>query len=240
MLAALVVGMLAVVASAGAGWGGRDPGRNYPLGPLPAACSGAPMGKTCINAGVYYLDKARAKVGLPKYKLPARFAALSQAKQMFVLVNLDRVAYHLPPIPGLTASLDHDAFVKGVVPGLDPAPTSTAFLTAWNANWAGGFANAPMAYEAWMWDDGLGSGNGDCTPSHRAGCWGHRHNVLWRFGRHAVTAMGAAAGFDSLHRRGYATLLVGGASGYEPRYAYTWTQAVAAGAGRNPYDPGTP
>ena len=45
-----------------------------------------------------------------------------------------------------------------------------------------------------MWDDGLGSKNADCTASHPSGCWTHRHDVLWKFHRGALLAMGAAAG----------------------------------------------
>jgi hypothetical protein len=236
-----IAGLLAlvVVASAAAGWGGNDPVRNAPLGSLPLACDKAPMGRTCIDAGVYFLDKARARAGLPAYKLPANFRSLTPAQQIFVLTNLDRIQYGLPPITGLTAALNHDA-VNGVQAAADPAPTSTAGLKGWTSNWAGGFANAPMAYEAWVWDDGLGSSNGNCSPSHRSACWAHRHNILWKFRRGAVLAMGAATGFaPSDHSfRAYTMLLVGGVrQGNWPRYCYTWRRAVADGAGRNAYDP---
>jgi hypothetical protein len=60
--------------------------------------------------------------------------------------------------------------------------------------------------------------------------------VLWKYG--PVLAMGAAAGRDSRHRRGYAYLFVGGNAGYKPAYTYTWEQAVEDGAGTNTYDPG--
>ena len=237
----LIAGLLALVVAAGAaaGWGGRDPARGYPLGNLPLACAKAPTGRTCINAGVYYLDKARAKVGLTAYKLPADFPSLAPAKQMFILTNLDRIQSGLPPIKGLTAALNLDALVHGVQAAGDPSPTSTTGLRGWNSNWAGGFSNAPMAYEAWVWNDGLGSGNADCTASNKSGCWLHRHNVLWRFGANAVLAMGAAAGFGPSHGRAYAMLLVGGvAPGFRPTYSYTWKQAVADGAGTNTYNPG--
>ena len=245
----VIAGVLALVgvASASAGWAGRDPAHNYPLGKLPLVCARAPAGRRCVNAGVYYLDRARAKVGLPAYKLPADFPSLTPAKQMFVLTNLDRVRYGLPPVPGLTAKLNHDALVNGIRRDTDPLPTDMSYLSASTANWAGPFQNAPMAYEAWAWDDGLGSNNRDCTSSHRSGCWGHRHAVLWKFGR-AVLAMGAASGLDSNHQRGYAMLLVGGERpnpaqgipGYTPKYSYTWSEAIADGAGTNTYNPGTP
>jgi hypothetical protein len=94
-----------------------------------------------------------------------------------------------------------------------------------------------------MYDDGLGSPNVDCTASHRSGCWGHRHDILWAFGPSDVLAMGAASDGWS-----YVLLLVAGFPadpswddpGYTPTYGYTWSEAVADGAGTNAYDPGAP
>ncbi len=236
---------LAYVAIASAGWGGSDPAKNFPAGQLPPACNSAPTGKECVDAAVYYLDKARAKLGEPPYQLPADFSTLGAARQLFILTNLDRIQNGLPPMTGLTASLNHDAYATGVAAVNDPEPTAqTGEIAEYTSNWAGGYENAPLAYEAWMYDDGLGSVNLDCTPSHRAGCWGHRHDILWAFDRSDVLAMGAASGNGS----SYATLLVGGFPpdpswddpGYTPTYSYTWAQAVADGAGTNTYDPGTP
>jgi hypothetical protein len=228
---------LVFVAGASAGWGGSDPPKNTRLGRLPSSCNAAPTGKQCIDAGVYYLDRARAKVGLPPYALPANFPSLSPPQQIFILVNLDRVQYGLPPITGMTAALNHDALVSGVWRADDPYPSHTAGLNIWWPGWAGAFYNAPMAYEAWVWDDGLGSKNPRCTPTDHSRCWGHRHSVLWRYG--PVLAMGAAAGRDSRqHHRGYAYLFVGGNADYKPAYTYTWRQAVEDGAGTNTYDPG--
>jgi hypothetical protein len=246
----IVVTLLALVfaSAAAAGWAGSDPPRNFPLGKLPYACERARTGRTCIDAGVYYLDRARAQLGEPAYALPADFALLTPAEQMFILTNLDRIQYGLPPMTGLTAALDDDAYTTGVKPAADPYPTDTSGeINGYTANWAGAFDNAPMAYEAWMYDDGLGSGNVDCTSSHRSGCCGHRHDVLWTFDPSDVLAMGGAAGRGP-YGQSYALLLVAGfpadpASGdpgWTPDYSYTWSQAVADGAGSNVYDPGVP
>ena len=203
---------------------------------LPSSCKSAPTGAVCINAVVWYLDRARSRVHLPPYALPANFPSLQPPRQIFILVNLDRIAYGLPPITGMTAKLDHDALVSGVWRGDDPYPSSTAGLNIWWPGWAGGFYNAPMAYEGWVWDDSLGSGNPRCTPTDHSRCWGHRHSVLWKYG--PVRAMGAAAGRDSSHRPSFAYLFVGADAGYRPAYTYTWKQAVKDGAGTNTYDPG--
>lgn len=235
------VGALALVfvASASAGWAGSDPTQNYPVGKLPPGCSTSPTGKACVNAGIYYLDRVRAKFGQPAYKLPADFVSLTPAQQMFILTNLDRIQYGLPPITGLTAQLNNDALTTGVKTALDPSPSATN-LSGWTANWSAGDRNATLAYYGWMYDDGLGSFNIDCTASSLSGCWGHRHDILWEFDRGAVLAMGAAAGLGPQGGRAYAMLLVGGWSGYHPTYTYTWRQAVADGAGTNTYNPGVP
>ncbi len=228
---------LVVVASASAAWGGgKDPARNTPIRLLPSSCASAPTGEECINAVVWYLDKARSRVGLPPYALPANFPSLSPPQQVFILVDLDRVQYGLRPIPGLTSTLNHDALVSGVWRADDPYPRKTTGLNTWWPGWAGAFDNAPMAYEAWVWSDGLGSSNPRCTPTDHSRCWGHRHSVLWKYG--PVLAMGAAAGRDSRHHLGYAYLFVGANAGYSPAYTYTWKQAVKDGAGTNTYDPG--
>jgi hypothetical protein len=235
----LLAGSLAlvVVASASAAWGGRDPAHKTRIGRMPSWCRGAPTGKKCIDAVVFYLDKARSRVHLPPYALPANFPSLSPPQQLFILVNLDRVQYGLRPIPGMTAQLSHAALVSGVWRADDPHPSNTTGLNTWWPGWAGAFYNAPMAYETWVWNDGLGSTNPRCTRTDHSRCWGHRHSVLWKYG--PVLAMGAAAGRDSRHhRRGYAYLFVGGNAGYTPAYTYTWQQAVEDGAGTNTYDPG--
>ena len=224
---------------------GSNPPSNYPskpgteIGsaatPLPQACSSAPTGSTCVNAAVYYLDKARARLGQPAYKLPADFVKLGAVKEDFILTNLDRTLYKLPPIPGLTRALDQDALTTGVDngSGADPHPTGPN-IQSYTANWAGAFYNLPLAYEAWMFDDGYGSFNADCTSPSDPGCWGHRHDILWEFTSYGTgpLAMGAAG----VKGRGYAMLIVRGASSaYKPKYNYTWKQAQKDGAGSHTY-----
>jgi hypothetical protein len=208
---------------------GSDPKTNY-AAPHPCFTNS----KSCINAGVYYLDTARKRLGQPAYKLPANFAGLSPGKQAFILTNLDRIQYHLPAIPGLTQTLDRDALVTGVDAGGDPRSTASQ-APAYTANWAGPFPNLVFAYEAWMYDDGYGSPNLDCTSRHATGCWGHRHDILWNFGGGYFGTGPMAMGAAAVQGRGYATLIVRGTGNYHPRYVYTWKQAKADGAGTHSY-----
>ncbi len=214
-----------------AGAVGRDPSSNIPLNlnSLPRSCWSTPRGATCIEAGVRYLDHARARLGQGPYALPANFVSLSPAQQALILTNLDRVHYGLSPIPGLSSSLDRAA-AGGVRAENDPAPSGSGW-TGYTANWAGGYPNIVLAYGAWMYDDGQGSGNLDCTAAHPGGCWGHRHDVLWQFGPRGPLAMGAAAGRAG-GAPGFAMLLEQERAGSHPAYVYRWSQAVQAGAGK--------
>jgi hypothetical protein len=211
---------------------GKDPASNFKIGRLPLACETAPTSAGCVNGAVYWLDRARARLHQGPYKLPADFTKLNPAKQAFILTNLDRIQYGLTPITGLTRQADGWA-MTGVRDDRDPVSTDP--LIAGPSNWAGAFSNIDVAYEIWMYDDGYGSNNLDCTSPHAAGCWGHRHTVLFGFGPGGRLAMGAAAGRDRSGAPGYALFLGRGAGAFKPTYYYTWSQAVAAGAGKNTY-----
>lgn len=226
---AVAIALAGMIAHGAAAQGpvGADPHFNFPLGSLPDTCWQAPKGAACIRASVAYLDRARAKLGQPPYDLPRNFVSLTAPEQALVLTNLDRILYRLAPIPGLTASLDRAASA-GVRAQTDPAPGNGWY--AFTSNWAGGYPNIVLAYEGWMYGDGLGSDNLDCTPNHRAGCWGHRHDILWRFDPHGALAMGAAAHTADGGRSGYAMLLEQVRPGERLAYTYRWRQAVRAGA----------
>ena len=208
---------------------GADPSSNFAPGPQPPTCDTDPRGAVCVASAVQYLDQARANLGQPPYALPVNFVSLQPDQQALVLTDLDRSQYGLPPIPGLTVALDQDA-AAGVRADTDPQ-TSDPRIDAWTSNWAGGYPNMPLAYGIWMYDDGPGSNNLDCTASSPSGCWGHRHDVLWDFGSGGPLAMGAASGADPSGIPGYTMLLAQGNSTYQPSYTYTWNQAVSSGAG---------
>jgi hypothetical protein len=229
LIAALTLALGGSLAQTAAGEGpvGANPRSNYPIGSLPGACWTAPTGRTCLRAGISILNRARAHMDQPNYVLPRGFVSLTPAEQAFVLTNLDRLRYGLSPVPGLTAGLDRAA-AAGVRAQNDPQPAGG--WDAYTSNWAGGYPNIVLAYEGWMYDDGPGSGNLDCTAANRAGCWGHRHDILWRFAPDGPLAMGAAARMASGGRSSYAMLLEQERPGTHLRYVYRWAQAVRAGA----------
>jgi hypothetical protein len=213
-----------------------DPSHNFTIGPLPSGCRAAGTSASCENAAIASLDAARAALGLGAYRLPKDFLALAPDRQLFVLSSLDRVAYGLAPIAGLSAALDADA-LAGVSADEDPHPSSGSYALV-ASNWDGGAPNAIVAYGDWMYDDGPGSNNLDCRSPTDVGCWGHRHDILVTAGGDDVLSMGAAAGRDAHGSAGYAMLLVGTEpKAPAPPYDYTWGQAQADGAGTFQYDP---
>jgi hypothetical protein len=234
--AALLAGVLLVTATASASAATPpNPAANIPAGTLPRACTHSPRGATCINGVVRSLDRARAELGLGRYLLPADFDRLSGSSQLLVLCNLDRVAYGLPPISGLSPVLNGVA-AAGVSADADPDPSPllTNFSTfGWSSNWAGAYPNAPEAYYAWMYYDGWsgrGTSNLDCTSATSTGCWGHREDVL-SFPQLGMLSMGASVSRDAHGQIGYAMTLVWTPDTNWTNYTYSWAQAQAAGAG---------
>jgi hypothetical protein len=233
--AAATSGLLLAAAPAAASPAIANPSVNIPIGALPAACTSAPSGPVCIGAVVAALDAARAQIGLGPYVLPARFASLSGADQILILSNLDRIAYGLPPIAGLSPTLA-PAAKSGMLGDSDPDPTSLLGALAvydWTSNWAGDWANAPYAYYEWMYDDGYDgteTSNIDCTSATASGCWVHRRDVL-AFPSTGTLALGASVGTDARGQSSYATTLVWTTSANWTSYSFTWAQAQAEGAG---------
>jgi hypothetical protein len=227
--AALLAAVACLSGAASASAAAPNPASNLPL-VTPPACS-APVSTACENAAVSELDSAHATLGLAAYTLPADFDSLAAADQLLILSNLDRIAYRLPPISGLSPALDNAAQVA-VAKDTDPDPGADlpAGLNSvgWWSNWAGGYANALLAYYGWMYDDGPGSPNLDCASAGDSGCWGHRQDILAGSAADAMV-MGAAAGADPYGEPGYALTIVGTAAA-SPSWTtlnYTWAQALA-------------
>ena len=195
--ATLAASVLALVAAFAPGASAApNPPSNLRLGALPASCGRAPTGAACETASVRALDAARAKLGLGPYLLPGDFVRLAPARQWLILANLDRIAYSLRPIGGLSTALNsiarHGATARG---DPDPGPLLMGLhgqsRIGFASNWAGGQANALVAYYGWMYDDGYGSGNLDCRSPTAPGCWGHRQDIL-SFAQATRLTMGAA------------------------------------------------
>ncbi len=131
----------------------------------------------CVNAVLQAIANARRQEGLPGMVLPSDWAQLSAEQQLFAATNLERTARGLAPLTGMATALDQSS-ESAATQNSDPSPPAGFRWSSWGGNWAGAVGNPLEAIYFWMYDDGLGSYNIDCTPQNTSGCWGHRNNVL--------------------------------------------------------------
>ena len=143
------------------------------------SCSGAQYddSQACVGSTMLAIQNGRSQEGLPPMVLPSNWAQLSPEQQIFVSTNLERTARGLPPMAAMATELDQGAG-QGAAKNIDPAPPAGFPYSQWGSNWAGAVGNPLEALYFWMYDDGAGSANVDCSPSNQSGCWGHRQNIL--------------------------------------------------------------
>jgi hypothetical protein len=158
----------------------QNPPANIPPNPnFLQSCSGSQYddSATCLSATLDAIANARQAEGLPAMSLPANWQNLTPEQQLFVATDLERAARGLPAVTGMASVLDQAA-QAAAYDDADPSPPSGFGFVAWAGNWAGAVGNPLEAMYYWMYDDGPGSANVDCSSTDSAGCWGHRDNVL--------------------------------------------------------------
>jgi hypothetical protein len=183
---------------------------------------------TCDTAATKDFTKVWAAEGLGTFTLPADFDTLSTAYQLLAISDLERVARGLTPMQGLTAYLDGLAQQGADGDGDPPFPSPFgSYGSSGGSNWAGAGNSALLDDFYWMYDDGLGSFNGDCYQGHTSGCWGHRDNILMSASAPAV--MGAAVATDSTYGSSMAEEFIGGYRklATDPLLAPTWATIAA-------------
>jgi hypothetical protein len=191
------------------------------------ACSTAKNGTYCNRQVLRATGRARKTLEHMRgmsFSLTA-YRKLSHIKQLFVTVNLERVARGLAPVAMLTKSLDAIA-QKGARndddPPLNQLPRRLPGGGRWIAaggNWAGGWRNPLGSNYAWMYDDGPG--------------WGHRDNILGRYANRAKCGVAAphmamGAGYIGSGKRygDSETELLLGVCGHAPTdVIFRWTKA---------------
>jgi hypothetical protein len=140
----------------------------------------------CHRAVLRAIDNARRAEGRKPLKLPPYYFRLTVPQQLLVIAHLERVDRGLPGFTGLSAKLDLLALEGALSNTLPTGPAAAA----WGSNWADGEGSALLADFDWMYNDGPGSPNVECTPTNVTGCWGHRLNILGHYGPRP--SMGAA------------------------------------------------
>jgi hypothetical protein len=174
----------------------KEPSRSLPPRPFflsSSLCAHGNDGQRCNSQILKATTRARKileKMSGMKFALAA-YDKLTPIEQLFVTVNLERTARGLAPAVVLTRSLDkvaQEGASKDEDPPLqdlhNPLPGGGRWIGL-GGNWAGGWDNALGSNYAWVYDDGAGSDNGDCTKTNKSGCWGHRNNILGTFSTNA-------------------------------------------------------
>jgi hypothetical protein len=183
----------------------------------------------CTTKALAAIDRARSMEHVRPMVLPNNFTSLSDAEQTFVVSNLERVDRGLAPFRGLSAKLNRTA-KQAATAQVDPAPAYSTVgqfaVLDFQSNWTSNFG--PLAGDyGWMYDDGYGSYNVDCSSSSAPGCWAHRDIILTAYERPRLIS-----GVGSNKRGGLvsiAQLFVAG-KGQDPEFTYTWRQALRHGA----------
>jgi hypothetical protein len=221
----------------------KNPSKSLSPSPMFVASSKCFKGKdtsscnTLVLTAVAHARKVLEKLGGMKFSLSA-YEKLSPIEQLFVTANLERTDRRLAPATVLTRSLDKVAQTgadKDEDPPLNQVPSKLPGGGRWiglGGNWAGGWDNALGSDYGWMYDDGPGSDNGDCTKTNKSGCWGHRDNILGTFssrsrcgGGSSELAMGAGHVTKGKKYGDSETELFAGVCGPTPTdVVITWTR----------------
>ena len=143
--------------------------------------------------------------------LPTNWTSLDPAEQLFVATNLERVVRGLAPLSAMTSVLDVAA-TRAALAGTDPSPPAGVGASEWGGNLAEAVGSPLEVLYYWMYDDGPGSPNINCSAANPGGCFGHRRNILLPL---ACTPCVAGTGWVGTPQddRGNATELVVESSG---------------------------
>jgi len=152
---------------------------------MQAACASGNK-QACQSAVVRAINHNHAKEGIRAVHLPSNYNKLSVPQQLLTVSNQERKDRGLPTISHLSPALNAMA-MRGAAANADPTGPQGK---GWGSNWAGNEGSVLQADYDWMYNDGPGGDNIDCTRPGQAGCWGHRKNILGNYGAHP--SMGAA------------------------------------------------
>lgn len=210
-------------------------------------CSQHGMESTaCRTAIVNTINQANRAEGAQAIHLPPDYGRLPATERLFVLLNLERLAFHRTPFAGLNADANAVATI-GAQRNTDPFLANRISLGAgtlslgWGADWAT-YPTPLTSMFMWVYDDGPGSTNIDCQPGHMTGCWDHRDNILmpWSMGSGTlIPSRNLVAGAADVPVNGHRsiTLLQVGTSGPAP-LTFTWSQVLRSySAGQFPVTP---
>jgi hypothetical protein len=157
--------------------GGNPTSSIQPSASFVANCVSGHGGSACDAAALADINLARAGEALGPLALPADFEALTSGAQSVAVADAERTSRGLPAMAE-NAALDAMA-QSGAVRGQDPGGPNGF---TWGSNVSWGYRTPLAADFVWMYDDGAGGNNIDCTAAVTSGCWGHRINILAPWG----------------------------------------------------------
>jgi hypothetical protein len=180
-----------------------DPPQNIAAQLNPATyCSGVDdTSASCTAVYLHNIDYARSLEGVPPMVLPSDWASLDVASRDLVLTNLERHDRGLPEFTGLSSTLNASS-APALATFSDPSFPGGYSFDAFGSDFALD-QNILGADYGWMYDDGFGGANGDCTAADVSGCWGHRNNILgpWQTTAGQTAEMGDANDVDGSNGR---------------------------------------
>jgi uncharacterized protein YkwD len=135
----------------------------------------------CNSAALADINAARAAEGYGPLPLASNFSTLGPQSQVLAVANAERSTRGLPALPE-NPSLDSLAQMGAQANGGQGTDPTGPAGYAWGSNIAWGDPTALAADFGWMYDDGPGSENIDCSYAGASGCWGHRKNILSGWG----------------------------------------------------------
>jgi hypothetical protein len=146
--------------------------------PVVPHCTPTPVDDTsagCIDSVLHDINDARSFEGLGPMVLPGGYASDSVAVQQLIIADEERGDRGLSQFSGLDSVLDAVA-LTGATGNADPVAPG-GYANGWGSNFAQD--DTPLGADfAWMYDDGYGGTNLECTSPGGANCWGHRDNIL--------------------------------------------------------------
>ena len=142
-------------------------------------CTSTPVNDTstvCIDSVLHNINYARSLEGLGPMVLPSSYASDPVPIQQLIIADEERGDRGLSQFAGLDPALD-TAAQTGAQENADPAVPAGYEDNGGGSNFALDFT--PLGADfAWMYNDGYGGTNLDCTSPTDPGCWGHRDNIL--------------------------------------------------------------
>ena len=174
--------MLVAGFSAPAGASGIVPPSNPPVNIPPQvmpACSVTPVDDTsagCIDSVLHNINYARDLEGLGPLVLPSGYATDLVPTQQLIITDEERGDRGLSEFTGIDPVLNTPALTAAGSDS-DPVPPNGFDYTTAGSIFALDYTPLGADY-AWMYNDGYGGTNLECTSPSDSDCWGHRDNIL--------------------------------------------------------------